>query len=1186
MQKEKTMKRFVTLLVVMLLSIAPFSMDAMAQKNNQTVTINLSNATVSQVLEEVKKQTGLNFIMTSDLQNAAPRVTVNEKGAKVSTVLNKVLGAAGYAYSIEDGIIKVTGSKVTGTRVISGRITDSTGEPLPGAYVKVKGTNHYASANSEGFYTLKTTAQAIRMVASYVGMYDQTIEFPMGNKDVKKDIVMQLNTELDEVVVTGYQEIDRTRLAGAISTLKGEDLDLNGVNTLEQSMQGKLAGVAIQNQSGLVGVKQKTRVRGTSTLMGTQEPVWVVDGVIQESPLPFNATEFDTQGGITEDNFDYIRNFVGNSISWLNPMDIDNITVLKDASATAIYGVRAANGVIVIKTKRGQMGTATVSYSGGVNFGERVSYNALERMNSKERVAVSREIFERGLIASTSGANYGVGYAAALNKYLFKEITAEEFEAQVARMETMNTDWFDILYRNPVSHNHSVSLSGGYDKARYYASASYRKTNGTAIGNDTEAYGAHVGLNFNFSPKFHVSADVNASYSTTNGFFKTISPYTYAINTNRAIAAYEDNGDLSFYTHENGKRYNILNERNNSGNKNTNLSMSSNINAYYNITPELKFNTMFNLNTSSVKGESWASEYTNYIAQIRFYEYNAALPNSPEYLNSPLPRGGEYNSDNTTQITWGWRNSLQYDKIFNNVHAITAMLGLEMNSTKYDGVRDTRYGYLPNRGKSFATVPSALRNPVDGSLRGNDLVNKYSPTITDTKVNTMGYYFTLNYAYDNRYVVNFSVRGDGSNRFGQYQSEKFNPVWAGGLRWNVAKEKWFQEQDIVSDLAIRASFGFQRNMASNFSSSLILKIPVGAPSTIVDTHTGDNLLNIKSIPYDDLRWEKTFSQNYGADFGLFNNKIRVGIDYYYKKGTDIITTVPLPREYGIENLPVNSGSMVNKGYDLSVAFTPIRTKDFTWNMSINTGKNWNEVTKVGMQSMNWTTAKSGSFYKEGYSVGSFWAFKCDGIDKETGKPIIDLSTETGADLTDPTSYMVYVGKLDPDFTGGLGMSFRYKQFSLSTSLYLQLGGKKFLTPAFISSYLPSEYDNMTSELVNRWTPDNKDATLPCLPDYSVVKNAVILPDGKTAVQLYEMYNYSTARVVSASTLRCNSLSLSYSVPSKWVARNLRMKSVSCGATLTNLFAINSKDFKGRDAEVATGQQPRTRSVSFNINVAF
>ena len=312
----------------------------------------------------------------------------------------------------------------------------------------------------------------------------------------------------------------------------------------------------------------------------------------------------------------------------------------------------------------------------------------------------------------------------------------------------------------------------------------------------------------------------------------------------------------------------------------------------------------------------------------------------------------------------------------------------------------------------------------------------------------------------------------------------------------------------------------------------------------------------------------------------------MSVEYYYKKGTDIITLLPLPREYGIENLPVNSGSMTNKGYEITAGFTPVRTKNFTWDVNINTAKNWNDVNKVGMQSMNWTTAKSGSFYKSGYAVGSIWAFKFDGIDKETGYPIIDLSTESGADTSDPTSYMVYAGKLDPDFTGGLGMSFRYKQFSLSTSLYLQLGGKKFLTPAFVSTTLPSEYENMTSELLNRWTPDNVNAELPGLPDYNITTHNVALPDGKTYVNLYEMYNWSTARVVSASSLRCNNMALSYTLPNKWVTKALRMKSLSFGASITNLFSINSKDFKGRDAEVATGQQPRTRSMSINVNAAF
>lgn len=1177
--------------VILLCALMACVLSIMAQgSDDQRVTINLDRAALGEFLNEVKQQTGLDFIMASGSQSNA-RVTVHENNVPLRTVLTKVLGKAGFNYEIRDGFIALSDKQTSGSkRTISGRIIDQSGDPLPGAVVSVKGHQIRTVTNSDGRYSIEIPTSDCTLEFSFVGMKPEQRSIRKGTGLSTLNVAMNSSTELDEVVVTGYQEIDRTRIAGSVSQIQAKDLDLNGINTIEQALQGKLAGVTVLNQSGMVGVQQKTRVRGTSTLMGSQEPIWVVDGVIQEDPLPFNAQEFDVQGGISEDNFDYIRNFVGNSISWLNPMDIENITVLKDASATAIYGVRAANGVIVIKTKRGKQGSMSVSYSTNVNFGERVSYNALERMNSLERVAVSKEVFIRGLSANFSPS---IGYAGALNDYLFGRITANEFEAKVAQMETQNTDWFDILFRNPVSHNHSVSFSGGQEKVRYYSSLSYNKTNGTAIGNEQEGYGAHVGLNMDFTRKLHVSFDLSGNMSTTKSFFKGVDPYNYAYNTNRAIAAYNEDGSLYYYPERSNQfMYNILNERDNTGNQNKNMSLNASLNAYYDIVDDLKFNTLFSINTSSVKGESWASERTNYITDIRKYEYGTALPTSVEYKNSMLPHGGLLNTDNTNQTTWSWRNSLQYDKLFNNVHALTVMLGMEMSSSKYDGYTDGHYGYMPERGKSFATVPAQLTNSYSGNPYGNhifdglDLGQAYViyPNVTDTKVNRMGVYTTLNYAYDNRYVVNLSVRGDASNRFGQYHNEKFNPVWAGGLRWNVDREKWFQKQHVISALSLRASYGYQRNMASNFSPTLIVKMPRGAQSSNIDLRTGDYKLNISNLPYDDLRWEKTISQNYGADFALFNNKIRMSVEYYHKNGKDIITYIPMPREYGIENMPVNGGSVVNRGYELTVGFTPIRTKDFTWNVSMNTSKNFNEVAKVGIQNMHWKNTTTGQFYKDGYAVSSFWAFRYEGIDKETGYPIINLDTEEGADLTDPTSYMVYAGKLDPDFTGGLSMSFRWKDLTLSTSLYLQLGGKKFLSPAYASIQLPSDYENLSTELLNRWTPDNPNAEFPGLPD-RMIQNTQ-LPNGSTYANVYEMYNYSDARVVSASSLRCNNLSLSYAVPFEWVRRNLHLQSVSFGGSITNLFAINSKDFKGRDAEVATGQQPRTRSVSLNLNVVF
>ena len=1154
-----------------------------------TVSLNLKEVKLERFVEVMKQKTGLNFLYNSLLFKDAKTVTVEAKGENWEAVLKRVLEKEGFTYDLKDDIVVIKRKVESNTRqvsdpsnVVKGKIVDSNKEPLPGVTILLKGTSVGTVTDSKGDFSIRVPQGVDSLIVSFVGM--QTTYLKLEKNKFEYTVVMKEDmTQLGEVVITGYQEFDRSRMAGSVSSIKAEDLHFNGTNTLEQALQGRLPGVVITNTSGLVGVRQKTRVRGTSTLLGSQEPIWVVDGIIQEDPLPFDTKTLSSVGDINSDNFDYIRNFVGSSISWLNPNDIESITVLKDASSTAIYGVRAANGVIVIKTKRGKTRRASITYSVSLNVAEQVTYDKLELMNSKERVDVSREIFQRGLTATWTNNN--IGYAGVLNQYLNKEITAEQFERQVAKLETTNTDWFDILFRNPFSHNHSISVSGGSEDVRYYTSLSYSSTKGTAVGNDNESYGANVGVDMTVTDKFRASFTLAGSHGTTKGF-TIVSPYEYATKTNRAIAAYEDNGDLSYYQKESGFLFNVINERDESGTSNKTLSLNTNLNLNYDFTESLKFQMLGSVNIASVIGESWATERTEYIAKIRRYDYGAYKAIDSEYKNSPLPVGGEYSQDENKTVSWNWRNSLSFDKVFNGVHALTTMLGIELSSTKNSGFSSTAYGYLKYRGKSFTQVPITLVNPVSQAEYANELQKKFTRKITDKKTNQMGAYLTVNYAYDGKYVVNFSVRMDASNRFGRYANENFNPVWAGGLRWNVAREVWFSKQNIVSDLSLRFSYGYQRNMATNYSPSLIVKVPSSsASSAVTDQNTGEDLLEISSLPYEDLRWEKTSSYNYGVDMGLFDNKIRVGFEYYVKKGKDMITSLLVPREYGIENMPVNGGSMNNSGWELSVSFTPVRTKNFTWDMGLNTSKNNNKITKVGMQNLTWKTAVSGDYYKKGYAVSSFWAFDCEGIDQTTGYPIINLDMPEGSDpLNDPTVYMKYAGKLDPDFTGGLTMSFRYKQLSLSTGFYLQVGGKKFLMNAYESQTLPSEYENLSSELNTRWRPGDTDARFPGLPDKNVVN--FLLP-GTTTVYTneYEMYNYSNARVVNASSLKCNNVSLNYSFPER-IANQLGVKFISLGASMSNPFTIASKDFKGRDPEVATGAQPVTSSYSFSLNVTF
>lgn len=1163
----------------------------------QSITLREKNASLESVLQSIKQQSGYVFFYNYRILEKSKPVSVQVSGVSLKDALDACFKNQPLTYSIEGKLVTVKmkdapafeEEKPAPKVIISGTVRDSLGRPLADITVTIKGKVRSVRTDKNGHFSIQADPGDV-LAFSSVSYTPRYITITADNTE----IVVKMDARIEklddvEVVPTGYQVLKKSQIVGSANTIKASELYFNGINTLEQSLQGKLTGVVITNDNGgLVGVKQKTRVRGTSTLFGNQDPIWVVDGIIQQDPLPFKANAFDALGGIKRDNFDYIRDFVGNAISWLNPQDIEDVTVLKDAAATAIYGVRAGNGVIVITTKKGRSGPATISYSVNGSITEKVNYDKLNLMNSKDRVAVSREIFERGLISATS-YNTKIGYAGALNDYLFKNIDYDEFNRRVKAAETVNTDWFNILFRAPFTVNHNLSISGGSANTRYYASLGYSDVKGSAIGNDSKGYTGNVSLTSNLTDKLNVTIRLSASQKNVNGFYRQ-NPYSYAATTSRVIPAYDPAGNRYFYANtlpnsNPGYNFNIQDELDNTGSTTRQLTANTNIQVNYRLSRDLSFETMFSYSISSTTGVSYATEKSSYIDSIRGYDFGAAGSTDAAYINSRLPFGGEYNQNNNTGTALNWRNGISYAMVFNRKHAVTALLGEEINSTRNSGFTETTYGWLRDRGNTFATLPLTITS----NNTANPLLTQMPHTLIDNVVNNLGAYITAGYTYDNRYVISMSARTDASNRFGQDTRQKFNPVWAGGIRWNVYNEKWMERVDWVSNLSVKASFGYQRNLASNFSPYLIARpsITPGASYSVFDQNTAEYLLYISNLPYTNLRWEKNTTINLGASMGLFKNRVQASVEYYQKIGKDIITYLTVPEEYGVETMPVNGGSMNNRGIELGASFVPVRTKDFTWQVGFTLSKNFNEIKKTAnAQSLNWKTATSGNLYHEGYPVSAFWAFDYQGVNAATGYPVINLAIKGSDSLTDPTTYMKYMGKLDPDLVSGVSMMFRYKKLTLSTSFYLQVGGKRFLSPAYkLTAYLPSEFENLSRELLDRWTPANTSATFPGLPDKNVSNNAVRLPGGKMFTNAYEMYNYSSARVVSASTLRCNSINISYPLPARFITR-ARLKNASIGAGVTSPFAIVSKGFRGIDAEVATGGQPRTRTYTLNISTSF
>ena len=456
--------------------------------------------------------------------------------------------------------------------------------------------------------------------------------------------------------------------------------------------------------------------------------------------------------------------------------------------------------------------------------------------------------------------------------------------------------------------------------------------------------------------------------------------------------------------------------------------------------------------------------------------------------------------------------------------------------------------------------------------------------LTDRMSNYVGLFASASYSYKERYTATASFRTDASNRFGQDTRNRFLPVWSFGGRWNVINESWMERQRVVSDLALRVTYGWQGNAVENYGPELIAQIPHNA----IDNRTGEYMLNIRSLAYPDLRWEKTKTWNFGLDLGFWHNRIQLGFEYYYKKTTDMIVEQPVPVEYGVASTPVNGGSMTNRGAELSLSTTLIQTKKFNWNMSLNWAKNLNEVQSTLNENENWRTAVSGALNKKGYPVQSIWAFPFAGINQENGDPmfVVPSPEANPAAVTDATAWMKFMGSLEPDFTGGLSTSLRYTNISVSASFNLNLGGKRFLAPMFADDIVidvPSAYNNLPKDFVDHWRQPGDETSVPGIPSSAVQRRSVLLPSGLTEYS-YRMYNYSDIRVVSGSYLRCNVISLNYFFPQKTIAP-LGLHNLSCSLGVSNPFIIKSRDYKGLDPEVATGSQPVTRTYSFNLNIS-
>lgn len=1168
--------------------------NAATTPEQDSVKFSKQQMMIEQVFDAITKQLKYDVFYSENELEVKKMVQLPRLKMGLIEVLNLVLQKE-FTYRFNGKTIIISPAKTTPDQQnpIRGIVKDENGEPLPGVTVLIKGTTTGVSTNTKGEFTIVSPEkpEATLLIFSFVGMESQQVT---PKSDFVTVIMKTTLNELDEVIVrTGYENIDKRKLTSSVYTVKMEDIMEPLTTTLDKMLQGKIPGMAVLQMSSTVGAAPKIRIRGSSTIVGSREPLWVLDGIVLEDPVPLKPEELNSMDQV---------NLIGNAISGINPEDIEQIDVLKDASATALYGSKAANGVIMITTKRGKFGKPAIQYSMSMGFTHRPTVNQMHLMNSKERIEVSEEMVEKGLQFVDDGITGSVGYEGLLVQLYGNKISYSQFQKEVKKMKEQNTDWFKYLFRNAFSHNHTLSVSGANEAINYYFSVGYSNERGSSLKENAERFNFNTNLDIKINDKMNAGFGLSASHGETNR--PAVDLFQYAYTTSRAIAPYDEDGYYNFYEIDTGYEntpyktpnliYNIFNELNSTSGTNKLLSLNTRFNFSYKVASWLSLSALCSYNVSSNSSEDVATEESYAISSLRrlVYGYPVIDPaKEPNFATScELPFGGKLDNSDNKNTNYSARFTASFQKTFNDVHDFSLMGGLDMRSAHSEGHTSTLLGYLPERGKKSVEI-----NPRIWLAYGTLLENS-RPTISDSKKNEMSYFASFSYCYDDRYIFNANIRGDASNKLGQDKSARFLPIWSVSGRWNIADEDFMQNVTWMEGLNIHASYGLQGNVTEAHNPNMVAN--VGSMDPVSQYYES----TINSLPNRGLRWEKTRSYNIGTDFSFFNKKLNATFEYYNKKGKDQLLSTTIESTNGGTSVTINDGNIINSGWDFSISATPIRLEKFSWNLSLNTSRSYNKVTNSGeMDKYIVSQYLDGSLVKNGRSLNSFYSYRYGGLNErgeatflgiyakdEEGNVIISSQEEA------LNSALVYSGRREPLFSGGLSTSIMLYNFTLNASFAMQFGSKVRLNDLYVdNSRLPGPSENMSDEFVTRWRKpgDEKHTDIPRLTDERLTPPGLYYHNGGAATigdNVYDFYNNSDLRVVSGNFVRCRSLSLSYYVPASTL-KHLFLRGASLSFSVSNPFVIKAKGLKGRDPEQVTlgsGSIPPQKNFSFSLNVTF
>lgn len=1172
----------------------------------QKVSLSLRNAKLEDALKEINKQTSFSFLYKDALIRGANRIDINLEDVSLQDALSRLLENNKMTFRIINKtiIISLASERPAAQgnvqqNQVKGTVKNAEGEPLIGASVLVKGTTTGVTANAEGEFSINAPANAT-LIVRFIGYKTKEVAVE-GRKNIAVVLESESNTlNAVSVVATGFQNINKKLFTGAATTISGTDVKQDGVIDISRMLEGKVAGVSVQNVSGTFGTAPKIRVRGATSISGENKPLWVVDGVVLEDVVNISNDQLSSGDATT---------LLGSSVAGINADDIESFNILKDASATALYGARAMNGVVVITTKKGKAGNTAVSYSGNFSSFLKPSYSTFNIMNSADQMSLYAEVYRKGGLTPNiaNGMNGGVfakmyqqinAFDASTGQFGVVN-TAEGRSAFLKRYALANTDWFDVLFKNSFVQEHSVSVSSGSEKSQHYFSLGYYNDQGWTIGDKAKRYTMNLRGNYNLSPKLTVGilgtgalrtqrapGTLGRSSNVVEGKYTRdfdINPFSYALNTSRTMTPYDENGNLEYFT-RNYAPFNIIEELNNNyiDLDMMDLKMQGELN--YKFMKNFEFKSVGALRYVKSTREHKITEYSNManayryapnsvIANANIFLYND--PDRPEIIDREvvLPQGGFYNRNDDNLMSYDIRNQIDWKQKFGK-HDVSAFIGQQTKFADRQNSYNNGYGYQYDKGGVPFTDYRIIKMLLEGNYNyfgRNRFYDRYA-----------AFFMNANYAYDSKYIFTGTVRYDGGNRMGESSTARWLPTWTLSGAWNMDEEEFIKKLDAISYLKLRGGYGLTASLGDASNSSVVLLNSTTRRPRLSEV---EPRIVMDALENSELTWEKQYEANAGVDLGLLNNRLNFSLDYYRRNGFDLIGDVVTSGIGGESVKTANYADMKSHGVEVTLGGTPFKTTDFSWTSSLTFGYNKNKITNLKSKPRIYDLIIAEGGPAEGGAVRGLYSIDFQKLDKvgvptfidEEGKPNRAVYVQSTN-----TQYLKYEGPVDPLYTGGFSNTFKYKDFTVNLFVSYQAGNKIRLNNVFATAY--NDNDALPNEFLDRWTlPGDENLTnTPSIADYLVRKDL-------NGLYPYTAYNYSSDRVADGSFVRLKQVSVAYNLPKKY-SNVLGVNSMSLKLQGNNVWLMYAdKKLKGQDPEFfGSGgvALPIPRQITLSLKVGF